>query len=230
MPKPETIERCELVVHTTLEQMGFAIAALTRLGIENIQHRLITDELRYKNRRVHEVAANEFAAQFVRQNARFKIAELAAYFKNAGRAASGAYGAAKKLLETRVVAKDGDEYVRVEALPPPKGKVAQTAHSKSGRGQHGPYDVPNRELITRAIKGRKGFTLRELRTLFARHRRPEKSISPILTKMSENKLIKQIGAGEYTVLSKPKPKPKPVKKSVAPTSHVINGSGAAANG
>jgi hypothetical protein len=228
MAKPETIDRCELVVHTSLEQMGFAIAALTRLGIENIQHRLITDELRYKNRRVHEVAATEFAAEFIKQNARFKIAELAAHFKNAGRAASGAYGAAKKLLQTRVVAKDGDEYVRVEALPAPKGKPAKAA--KSGRGQHGPYDVPNRELIAKAIRGRKTFTLKMLRELFVRHKRPEKSISPILTKMSENKFIKQVGAGEYTVLPKSKPKPKSIKNKVASTSAVINGSGVTANG
>jgi hypothetical protein len=216
------------LVHTTLEQMGFAIAALTRLGVENIQHRLITEELRFKQRRVHEVAATEFAAEFVKANARFKIADLAAHFKDAGRAPSGAYGAAKNLLKARVIAKSDDGYVRVEALPAPaKGKAAKAAKSK--RGQHGPYDVSNRTLIERAIRGRKHITVRDLRELFVKHKRPEKSISPILTKLAEAKLIKQSGVGEYDILPKSKPKPA-AKKVTAPAAVMINGSGAAANG
>jgi hypothetical protein len=125
MPKqPETIDRCELIVHTTLEQMGFAIAALTRLGIKNIQHRLVTEVLNYKGRRMHEVGAAEFAAAFVKDHPRFKIGELSAAFRDAGRSPSGAYSAVNKLVEGRIVARNDDgEYVRVEALAAPIDKL-----------------------------------------------------------------------------------------------------------
>lgn len=226
--QPETVDRIVIMAEApTLEMVGGGLAALTRLGFENVGYKLITDVLKYKNRKVHEVSASEFAAAFVKENARFKIGDLVTHFKDAGRAPSGAYDAAKRLLKARVVAKSGDDYVRVEAVTGPKGSTAKPA--KSARGQQRPYDIPNIVLITRTIKGRKSFTLRMLRDLFVKEGRPEKSISPILSKLSGAKVIKQVGNGEYTVLAKPKPKPKPAKKPAA-AAPVLNGSGVNANG
>jgi hypothetical protein len=231
MPK-ETIERVELVVTATLPQMGFVIAALTRLGVGQITHRLITDELTYKGRRVHEVAAAEFVAAFVRQNARFKTTDLAAHFKEAGRAATGAYPAIKKLLKDRVVAKNGNQYVRIEALPAP-GKTAKAAKKsakkvakKSKRGRGRPYEVSNRALIERAMRGRKHIKSADLVELFASEKRPAKSVSPILTKMVQAKLLKSTGGGTYDVIGPKAAKP-PAKKAAAV---MMNGSGAEAHG
>lgn len=224
MPKqPETIDRMQIVAEApALELVGAGLAALTKLGFTNVGFRVITDLLSYKNRKVHEVSAAEFAAVFMKDNPRFKIAELTAAFKEAGRAPSGAYGEVKKLLQARVVAKNGDEYVRVEALPAPKGKPAKPA--KWGRGQHRPYDVSNRTLVERAIRGRKHITVVELRELFTSEKRPEKSISPLLTKLVAERRIKQTGSGTYDVVLK---KPKKPKK---PAAVVTNGSGAEAHG
>ncbi len=41
-----------------MEQMGFVLAALTKMGLENIGYELITDVHQFKDgRKVHEVSA-----------------------------------------------------------------------------------------------------------------------------------------------------------------------------
>jgi hypothetical protein len=215
--QPETVDRIVIMAEApTLEMVGGGLAALTRLGFENVGYKLITEELRYKGRKVHEVSAEEFAFAFIKDNPRFTSRDLVAHFREAGREPGAAYYAAKKLTDGNVIAKNGDGYVRVEALtaPPKKTKTKTTA-----RGQQKPYDVPNIVLITRAIRGRKHITLVELRELFAKEKRPEKSISPILTKLVGAKRLKALGEGKYDVLTpavKKKPKPKPKSVAVGP--------------
>jgi hypothetical protein len=224
---PETIDRYQIVAECSMEQMGFVLAALTNMGLQNIGYKLITDVLRYKDRKAHEVTATDFATEYVKAHPRFKSAELVAHFKAAGREDGSAYYAIKKLIEANLVRKNADdELIRVEALPAPEPK--EKRH----------YEVANKDLIANAIQGRKQFTVAELRALFTKEGRPEKSISPILTKMAHSKQIQLTGSGQYVVLAKGgKPKPKAVKKkaaaaATAPASNgaMTNGSGEAAHG
>ena len=212
--QPETVDRIQIIAEAPLALVGAGLAALTKLGFENVGYKLITEELRYKGRKVHEVSAEEFAAAFIKDNPRFTSRDMVAHFREAGREPGAAYYAVKKLVDTNAINKNGDEYVRVEALPAPARKAKAKALNGSRRGGNSkPYDVPNKVLITRAIRGRKHITVVELRELFTREKRPEKSISPILSKMVAGKLIKQVGVGEYDVLTKSKPPAK--KKSAA---------------
>jgi hypothetical protein len=189
MPKQlETVDRIQIIAEApSLEVVGAGLAALTKLGFENVGYKLVTDVLAYKNKRAHEVSVTDFAAAFVQAHPRFKPPELAAHFRAAGRSAGGAYYAIDKLTKTNVIRKNGDEFVRVEALPAPEKKA------KAPRG------VPNKELIAKAIKGRKQITLKELREVFVAEGRNEKSISPILSVMTKNKRLKQTGPGLYAV-------------------------------
>jgi hypothetical protein len=227
MPKPkppETIDTCDLFANSLpLELIGPALAALANLGITNVGYRLNTHELRFKNRKTHEVSAEDFAAEFVKENARFKSADMVAHFKAAGREPSSAYYGIKKLADANVVRKSvGGEFVRVEALPAPEPKETKRGSNSK------PYDVSNKVLIARAIKGRKHITVVELRELFAREKRPEKSISPILSMMVKAKEIKQTGVGQYDVLTKPKSEK--TATAAAMTNGMTNGNGAAAHG
>jgi hypothetical protein len=193
MPKkdPETIDRYRIIAETSIEQMGFVLAALTKMGLGNISYELITNVNRFKDRKVHEVSAEAFAAEFVKENARFKSADMVAHFKAAGREASSAYYGIKKLADANVVRKSvGGEFVRVEALPAPAPKARQ------------PQGAMNKDVIANAIKGRKQFTIAELRAVFAAEGRNEKSISPILTTMAKAKQIKLVSSGHYSVLAK----------------------------
>ena len=164
--------------------------------------------------------------EYVKTNARFKSSDLVAHFKEAGREPSAAYYAVKKLSDANVIRKNGDDYVRVEALPAPDKKVKQPKVRAEKR-----FEVPNKVLIARAVKGRKHITVRELRDLFIAEKRNEKSISPILSAMVTAKKLKSVGDGKYDVLSKPDkpPQPKP-KKKPASSAAVINGSGEQAHG
>jgi len=212
--EPETIDRYRIFAETSMEQMGFVLAALTKMGLQNISYELITDVNRFKTRerKVHEVSAEDFAAAFVKQNARFKSADMLAHFKAAGREPSSAYYAVKKLSDANVVRKSvGGEFVRVEALPAP----AKAATTRPANPVHR-FEVLNKDVIANAIKGRKQFTMRELRDVFAKEGRNDKSISPILTGMVAAKRIKIVSPGHYLVLAKgAKPAAPPVKQKVA---------------
>jgi hypothetical protein len=216
---PETIDRYKIFAETSMEQMGFVLAALTRMGLQNIGYELITDVnlFKTKERKVHEVSVEDFAAEYVKAHPRFKSTELVAHFKAAGRTPSGAYYAIKRLTEANVVRKSGDEIVRVEALAAPEQK--RTGH----------YAVANKDLIANAIKGRKQFAVRELRDLFVKEGRPEKSISPILSRMVQHKEVKLVSTGQYIVLAKGA---KVAAEAPAPAHNgaMMNGSGVAAHG
>jgi hypothetical protein len=199
--EPETIDRYRIFAETSMEQMGFVLAALTRMGLQNISYELITDVNRFKTkeRKVHEVSAEDLAAAFVKENARFKSSDLVAHFKAAGREATSAYYGIKKLTDANVIRKSvGGEFVRVEALPAP-AKAVKTRPANPVRR----FEVLNKDLIADAIKGRKQFTMAELRDVFAKEGRNEKSISPILTGMIAAKRIKAVSPGQYLVLAKP---------------------------
>jgi hypothetical protein len=189
---PETIDRYKIFAETSMEQMGFVLAALTRMGLQNIGYELITDVnlFKTKDRKVHEVSVEDFATEYVKAHPRFKATALVAHFKAAGRTPSGAYYAIKKLSDANVIRKSGDEYIRVEALAAPEQK--RTGH----------YAVANKDLIAGAIKGRKQFSVRELRDLFVKEGRPEKSISPILSAMVQRKEVKLVSTGQYIILAK----------------------------
>ncbi|OSJ31531.1 hypothetical protein BSZ19_21850 [Bradyrhizobium japonicum] len=216
--EPETTEEVKLFAVVSIAQMGPAIAALERIGVVDVGYEFITHVNHFKNKKVHEVSATDFAAEYVQANPRFTSAAIVAHFKAAGRQGSAAYYGLKKLAEANVIRKSGDEFIRVEALPAPEPKA---------KGQH--YEVPNKGLIEGAIKGRKQFTVRELRDLFVKEGRQEKSISPILSKMASEKLIKKAGPGEYTVLAKGA-KAAAEAPAPIPNGASLNGSGVAAHG
>jgi hypothetical protein len=199
MPKKEleTVDRYQIFAETSIEQMGFVLAALTKMGLENIGYKLITDVHQFNSRKVHDVNATEFAAEFVKENPRFKSSELVGHFKAAGREPSGAYYAIKKLTESNIIRKNGDEFVRVEALAAPE----KPAKTRPANPVHR-FEVKNKDLIAAAIKGRKQFTMADLRAVFASEGRNDKSISPILTGMLKATQIKVVSPGHYMVLAK----------------------------
>jgi hypothetical protein len=194
--QPETIDRIEIIALAPLELVGVGLAALTKLGFENVGFRVITDVLKFKQRTTHETSAMDLGLAFVKKNARFTRGQLADHFAKAGRAPTNAYYVISKLHENNIVAKSGNEYVRVEALMAPAKKQKQKKRMPTQR-----YEVGNEELITNLIKGREQFTSRELIELLVKKGRSGKSVSPILWKMAKNKKIKANGAGTYTVMN-----------------------------
>lgn len=208
--QPETIDRYRIFAETSIEQMGFVLAALTKMGLEKVGYELITDVVNFKEKKVHDVKSEDFAKVFLEENPTFRAIDLVNYFRAAGRTPGAAYTVIRNLVDTKVLRKIGPaNYQRadVKALAPP-----------SMRGKHGKtatYDMPNKDLITKFIKGRKKVTMRELRDLFVKEGRNEKSISPILTVMTKAKAIKVVASGQYEVLQKAAKPTAAVKKPAA---------------
>ena len=119
MPKKEleTVDRYQIFAETSIEQMGFVLAALTKMGLENIGYKLITDVHQFNSRKVHDVNATEYRRRVRQGKSPVQVSELVGHFKAAGREPGGAYYAIKKLTESQYNRKNGDEFVRVEALP-----------------------------------------------------------------------------------------------------------------
>jgi hypothetical protein len=194
MPKAPAVtrDRYKISAETSLEEMGFVVAALTKMGVQNINYELITDVRRFHGngeRKVHEVGAEEFAAAFVKENASFKAIALVKHFVAAERTAGAAYSALKTLVEKKAVKKLGPGHYQradVKSLPKPKH-----------------FEITGEEAIWNKVKSRKSFTTQDLRALFNEAGRNEASVSPILDKMLKHKRIKRIGqpgSGEYAAV------------------------------
>lgn len=212
MPKePETFDWMSITVKVDVPASGPVIAALMKMvGPENVRCELVTDVLRFKAR--SEGSAAAFAAEYVKANPRFASVELVAHFAAAGRTASGAYFAIKKLTEANIIQKSGNEYVRVEALPTPETEAVKPGKTRPPNPIHR-YELKNKDLIAEVINGRKQFTMAELKAAFAKEGRNDKSISPILTGLVQSKRIKIVSPGHYAVLAKGVKPPKPAKKA-----------------
>jgi hypothetical protein len=197
-----TTDRYQIHAETSLEQMGFVVAALTRMGLLNIGYELITDIHAYKKgaeRKVHGVNALDFAKEWIKEHATFKASELVKACEGDGRSSGTAYGSLRDLVKAKVLRKLGPgNYQRtdVKALEAP-------AKPKSKRGtSNAPYDVPNKTVISKWVGNKSRFKLADLTAHFLSIGRNPKSVSPIVTKMMQAKFIKAVGFGEYVVKKK----------------------------
>jgi len=162
------------------------LAELTKMGLENIGYELVTDVLTFRSkngpRKVHEVTGDDGMA----------------------------YKAIRALVQEGAIKKLSlGHYQRagVKALPAPKPSAP-----KGRGGAVRRHEIGNKEVILTRIKGRRRFTLKELRDHFANIRRNPKSISPIISALSHVKLITKLEGGVYAWGKKKIAKKKEVRK------------------
>lgn len=191
-----TVERYMIHVEASKDDMGHVVAEAIKRGLTNIGYELITDvETFRKNgtRKPRGVTGNEFARAFLKDNASFAAIQLVNHFKANDLTDGMAYKAMHDLVKSGELKKLGPgNYQRagVKALPAPKGKRPAT--------HVGPrHEIGNKEVILKRIKGRARFTLAELRGYFSNTGRNPKSISPIVSKLFQAKLVTQLESGVY---------------------------------
>ena len=193
-----------------MEQVGSVLAELTRLGLEGIGYELVTD-IKAWGRKVHETTAVDAAAEYIKEHPTFHIGELVAHL--AGRSRGAVDAAVRSMVAKKSLTKLGNgNYQRadVKAIAPPTKEAEKTR-----RGQTKPYDISNKDLIWRHIKNRTRFKIADLVVLFRANKRLPKSISPQLSFMIGDNLIKSAGRGEYIVLKNKTAKVITKKKFVA---------------
>ncbi len=212
MPKPPPIEYFMLSTPTPKSLLGEAVAALTNLGLTEINFELMTDVPAFaRNKSTHEVKAADFLGAFIAEHPTFSQKEVSALFKKDGRQASAGYYAMSKLLEQGVIKKldDNGNYSRadVKQIAAPKKAKTKPAITRDK------FDVNHRDFIlgyARQHNGRMSGT--KLREYFEKHGRKAASVGGALNMLKQRKLIKLLGDGEYVLASKVAPKPKPAKE------------------
>lgn len=218
--EPETRERFRILCEVEPEKLGGVIATLTKIGVSQVHHELITDVLAYKARKeyqVNEVNSREFARDYVNKHPTFEIAALVKHFTEAGRTGAGAYAAARLLIEEGVLRKlSPGQYqsVNVKALPAPKAKMlaapakpANTAKAKAPRGRKAVkdfryYEVSNKDFLLGLLKGRTEIHASVVTEAFVKAGRPERSAGSMMTQLGYLGYIKKMGEGTWKVLAK----------------------------
>ncbi len=182
-----------------------------------------------KPKQPHGMTAQEQSVAWIAEHPTFRVRDLGQYFKEIGRPATTAHYVTRVMTEQGLLRNLGEgNYQSVDvklieapkpvALPPPvakaEPKAAPKATAKASKKQAKPakavrtrapnpvarFEVSNRAMIEKRIKGRKTFNVKLLQQFFRDQGRNAHSVSPILWRMQEDKAIRMISPGEYEVL------------------------------
>ena len=221
MPKPPpTRNHFRLHVDVTVAGYGRVREALAALDedVINVEDELVTTIAAYRQKQTHEVSAEAFLREWIKDHPTFAASEAVAYCREAGRTNGAGYAALRVLVEKKELKKLGPgNYQRadVKALAAPKKAAKHT------RERH---EVDHREFILRYARAHGGRISRaKLIAYFEAHDRKASSVGAALNILIGRKMLKQLGDGEYILLVKggAKRQTKPVPKK--------HGNGAAAS-
>lgn len=214
--QPETRDRFIISAEVEPGRVGDLLAQLTKMGFDKIGHELIIDVADYKRNGAvkKDKPARQFVAEWIEEHPSFAIKDLCSAFEAAGYSPNNAYKIVKDLVEAGSLRKlDQSNYQRadIKALAPPptiavpvkagKPKGHKRPHSAANVSKR--YDVSNRDLMLQDVGKRKTITSTEMRACLKEHGRPEKSASPMLTKMTQEGLFEATKTpGTYHVTEK----------------------------
>jgi hypothetical protein len=209
---PETQDRFRIVVDVDVMRMGPLLATLTRLGFDRVGHELITDVAAWNSngpRTVHKTTAQEAIIAYTKDHPTFQTDEIVAHFKAEERTPNSCYGALKIMLDKKLLLKTRPgNYQRIDGLlPPPRVKqpAPEALSPPKQRGRKPRFNVPNKDILLEAIRGRKTpFTVKEMTKLFAKKKRAPASVSPLINALfKKDKVIKQLSPGTYQWAGEP---------------------------
>lgn len=183
------------------ENLGATMAALAKLGLTDVRPELVTEIATFRKKTQHDTTAEDFVGEWTASNPTFSSKALIAHSRAAGRTDASIYGAVRGLVQAGKLKKLSAGHY---CLP----EVSATVHATRER-----REVSNKEFIWDIVKNRKAFTSKELRTAFIADGRNERSLSPQLQILVEEKRIKALGDGEYQVLKGKATKGKATKAS-----------------
>lgn len=232
MPKtpPPVIERFRITCDVEPEQLGNAVAQLTKMGLQNIHFDLVTETVTFNRRTQYEVNGTDFLRAWIADHATFAAKDAVAHFEANGRTNAAAYYALKKLIEDKVLKKlDGSNYARsdVKAISAPKAE--KKAKPKTIERER--HAVDHREFILNYMRQHNGKAVRaRLLTYFDLHGRKSSSVGGALNVLMQRKLIRSAGEGEYQLTAKARPetakettKAEPPPKTNGNGAHVAEG-------
>lgn len=217
----ETRDRYRIHGETTLEQFGFVLAEMTKLGLQNIGYELVTDVASYKQRKANGVAGPAFLREFMKENPTFIISALVKHFVADGRTAGAAYASANLLVNEGELVKLGPgNYQRadVKALEAPKKGGAKVgskgpvrvpkflpSKAKRTRTRTTPpryYPVSNKDFLLGIFKGKTDIDISVVNEAFVKDGRAQKSAGSLMTQLANLGYCKMMGGGHWKILAK----------------------------
>ncbi len=230
----ETRERYRIHGETTLEQFGYVLAQLTKLGLENVGYELITDVATFKEKKQHDTTGHVFAEEFVKANPTFEIRDLVKHFAADGRNPGSAYAAARLLCETKVLRKLGPgnyQAYAMKSLPSPEDKATEAKrshkakptftakvrplkikHKRVNLKPHRLYPVSNKDFLLALFKGKTEIDVSVVNDHFIKDGRPVKSAGSLMSQFNTLGYCKPLGGGVWKILAKAQNVKKPLSK------------------
>jgi hypothetical protein len=200
-PPPEPIEDFSITAHhVTKEKVGEVYAALTKLGLNDIETNLVTHVPKFMMK--PEVASGDFIMKWTEDNPSFKAIDVVKAFEADGRGRSAAYPALAVLVEKRFLKKVGPgQYARADqkALPAPKKEKQEKTQKKAIDRR----EVNHREFILRTASRNHGrFNTAWMKTQFEKDKRKPGAVSPSIDDLIKHKRLKRVASGEYVLMNK----------------------------
>lgn len=131
-------ERFRIICETNAEQLGVLLAHMARMGLDEISYELVTEVRRFdKNapRKTFEVPARAAVLNFMERHPTFKMRDLVAEFRAAGRTSGAAYGATHNLVRDGALTKLGDGNYRRSDLLALEGPKNGSGGATKGKGR-----------------------------------------------------------------------------------------------
>ena len=205
--KPETSDLIEFRFRCAVSDAGHFIALLTKAGVQQLSHELITEVASFRQRTNHDMKAEDFLTAWIADHPTFRAKEVIKHFRDDGRTAGSGYTALRMLADNGKLKKLGEgNYARadVKHIAGPKKKSDEKPSANAQK-----YAVPNHDMVVRLAKRRKEgkFTSMQIKEAFAKDGRPTTSVAAAITVCVERSLVTRLGDGEYQ-LNEMMPKPK----------------------
>jgi hypothetical protein len=208
MSKPPPEEYFRLICNKIKAiDLGPLMAALSKLGVNDVSFDLVTDIKTFNKRATPEVNGADFLIEWIKEHPTFKASEAGRAFEDDGRSKTSVYASLKVLVDRGVLKSLGEgKYSRadVKAIGAPKGKQAKAKPPKTKppktNGAHAPAKraAPGagQELLIKSLS-RGPMNVTQLKEIFASNGMSEKSWSGIQSRAREAGLVKRTDKGLY---------------------------------
>lgn len=192
MPKqPETIDRVRIFADISIEMMGPVIVALTKMGIRDIGHELITDIITFKGSRkkVAQGETEQRVLAFIETNPTFGVAkDLVPALPGANH--NTLHTVCQRLAEKGILVRLGEGNYR-------RSDVKQIAASSPSSAQPSDRAI---DLVRTFMTGKKKFTIDQLKKVFEENGKRPMSVHQSCYELVQLKELKRTGTGEYAVI------------------------------
>jgi predicted transcriptional regulator of viral defense system len=198
------------------ELLGETMAALTKLGFDDVDFELVTTVKTFRNNNAHG-STSDLLLDWIKDHPTFKAIEAVKHFETNGHTRASAYPAMGVLVEKGVLKKLGEGmYSRADVKhlePPRKSRTKKKVFEKTGK----------EVILALARRSHGRFTSAKIVELFLEQKRARNSVSTSIDALMKQKLVKRVGEGSYALTAKAQGNAKKPAQPEATTTETAHG-------